>query len=88
MEQNAPGRWQVRRVLQVPLIRTLMQLECASLVPVLMLCIAVKQCYGKRRRDLELAVQIDNLRGLLGIRRLDRFPNAYIRDMQSEGSPR
>ena len=27
------------------------------------------------------AVQMDNLRGLLGIRRMDRFPNARIREL-------
>ena len=33
----------------------------------------VRQSYGKRKRDLELgAVQMDNLRGLLGIRRMDK----------------
>ena len=27
------------------------------------------------------AVQMDNLRGLLGIRRMDRIPNAWIREL-------
>ena len=36
--------------------------------------------YGKRRRDLK-AVQTDNLRGLLGIRRMDRVPNARISEL-------
>ena len=27
------------------------------------------------------AVQMDNLRGLLGIRRMDRVPNAWIREL-------
>ena len=35
---------------------------------------------GKRRRDVEV-VQIDNLKGLQGIRRMDRVPNAWIREL-------
>ena len=46
------------------------------------LCMAVKQCYGKRRRDLELQLyRWLNVRGLLGIRRMDRVPNAGIREL-------
>ena len=40
----------------------------------LLLCIAVRQCY-------ERAVEMDNLRGLLGIRRMDIVPNAWIREL-------
>ena len=63
-----------------------LQLECAKalgetlLVPVLM--------YGSETilwKDMERsrvrAVQMDNLRGLLGIRRMDRVPNAWIREL-------
>ena len=42
---------------------------------------AVRQCYGKSKRSRVRAVQIDNLRGLLGIRRMDRVPNAWIREL-------
>ena len=42
---------------------------------------AVRQYYGKRRRDRVRAVQMDNLRGLLGIRRMDRVPNAQLREL-------
>ena len=56
-----------------------LQLECARvlneslLVPVLM--------YGSEERSRIKAVQMDNLRGLLGIRKLDKVPNARIRQL-------
>ena len=31
-----------------------------------------------------MAVQMDNLRGLLGIRRMDRVPNTWIRELCGE----
>ena len=34
-----------------------------------------------KERSRIRAVQIDNLRGLLGIRRMDRVPNAQIREL-------
>ena len=37
--------------------------------------------HGRRRRARIRAVQMDNLRGLLGIRRKDRVPNARIRQL-------
>ena len=56
-----------------------LQLECARVlhemlfVPALML--AVRECYGGRRRDLGLGLY----RSLLGIRRMDRVPKARKR---------
>ena len=38
---------------------------------------AMRQYVEKRIRD----VQMDNLRGFLGIRRMDRIPNAQIREL-------
>ena len=66
-----------------------MQLECARvlhetlLVPVLM--------YGSEtvmERSRVRALQMDKLKGLLGIRRMDRVPNARIRELlwNEEGS--
>ena len=55
MEQNAVGWYRAGGGLQVP--SGLLQLECTRvlhetlLVPVLMY--ALRQCYGRRRRDLE-----------------------------------
>ena len=44
----------------------------------LFLCMGVIQCYGEKERSRVRAVQIDNLRGLLGIRRMDRVPNGRV----------
>ena len=38
----------------------------------------------KKDRSRVRAVQMDNLRGLLGIKRMDRVLNARIRDLRSE----
>ena len=35
----------------------------------------------KEERSRIRAVQIDNLRGLLGVRRMDMFPNAWVREL-------
>ena len=35
----------------------------------------------EKERSIGMAVQIDNLRGLLGIRRMNRVPNARIREL-------
>ena len=53
MGQNVVGRWQANA-------RDL-RIECVSLALIkhclyLFLCMAVRQCYGKRRRDLELGL--------------------------------
>ena len=42
---------------------------------------AVRQYYGKRKRYRVRAVQIDNLRGLLGFRRMDGVPNARVTEL-------
>ena len=47
----------------------------------LFLCMAVKQCYGKKERSKIRAVQMDNLRGFLGIWRMDRVLSALIREL-------
>ena len=36
--------------------------------------------WKEKDRSRIMAVQLDNLRGLLGIRRMDRVPNARIRE--------
>ena len=42
----------------------------------------VRQLYGGRRRDLKIrAVQKDNLRRLLGIRKMDKVSNARIKQL-------
>ena len=37
--------------------------------------------WSKNKRSWIRAVQMDNLRGLLGIRRMDKVPNAQIRKL-------
>ena len=37
--------------------------------------------WKEKERSRIRAVQMDNLRGLLGIRRMDRVPNARIREL-------
>ena len=60
-----------------------LQLECARilyktlLVPVLMYGIET-MIWKEKERSRIRAVQMDNLRGLLGIRRMDRVLNAQI----------
>ena len=48
------------------------------LVPVLMYG-SEKMLWKEKERSRIRAVQMDNLRGLLGIRRMERIPNAWIR---------
>ena len=42
----------------------------------LFLCIGARECYRRRRRDLELGLKIWKTSELLDIRRMDRVPNA------------
>ena len=46
----------------------------------LFLCIAVEQLWEKERSRIN-AIQMDNHRGLLGIRRRNRMPNAWKREL-------
>ena len=63
-----------------------MQLECARvlhktlLVPVLMYG-SETMIWKEKERSRIRTVQMDNFRGLLGIRRMDRDPNARIREL-------
>ena len=50
------------------------------LVPVLMYG-SETMLWKEKERSRVRAVQMDNLRGLLGIRRMDRVPNAQIREL-------
>ena len=43
---------------------------------------AVRQCYGRRRKELKLGLyRWITSRGLLGIRRMDRVMNAWVREL-------
>ena len=63
-----------------------LQLESARvlheslIVPVLMYG-SEKMLWREKERSRVRAVQMDNLRGLLGIRRMDKVPNARIRQL-------
>ena len=63
-----------------------LQLECARalyetlLVPILMDG-SETMLWKEMERSRVRAVPMDNLGGLLGIRRMDRFPNARIREL-------
>ena len=51
------------------------------LLPVLMYG-SVTMLWKEKERSGVIAVRMGNLRGLLGIRRMDRVPNAWIREMR------
>ena len=60
-----------------------LQLECArvlheTLVVPVLLYSSETMLWKEKERSRVRAVQMDNLRGLLGIRRMDRIPNARI----------
>ena len=57
------------------------------LVPVLMYG-SETMLWKEEERSRVRAVQMDNLGGLLGIRRMNRIPNAWIRVMRSEEGSR
>ena len=63
-----------------------LQSECARamhetlLVPVFM-CGSETMIWRERERSREKAVQVDNLRGLLGIRRMDRVPSPWKNEL-------
>ena len=65
--------------------RTL-QLECARVLHELLLVPvrnygSEKMIWREKERSRIRAVQMENLRGLLGIRRMDKVPNALIRQL-------
>ena len=88
MGQNVVGRWQVGGGWQVPLgsysmlgICRLSVLEfCMKHGLHLLLRIAVRLIWTEKERSRIKAVQMDNLRGLLGIKRMDRVPKSQIRE--------
>ena len=50
------------------------------LVPVLIYS-SKTMLWKEKERSRVRAIQMDNLRGLLGIRRVDRVPNEWIREL-------
>ena len=53
------------------------------LVPIL-LYVSETMLWKEKEGPRVRAIQMDNLRGLLGIRRMDRVPNAWIRELYSD----
>ena len=51
-----------------------------------MLVIAMELIWKKKNRFRMRAVHMDNLRGLLGIRRMDKVPNTQLRELFFDGS--
>ena len=47
----------------------------------LLCCMAEKMIWREKERSRIRAVQMDNLRGLLGVREMDRVPNAIVREL-------
>ena len=71
MRQSVAGQWRVGGGLQVLLG---LWLHESLVVPVF--------TYGSEKgRSRITAVHVDNLRGLLGIRRMDKIPNARMRQL-------
>ena len=64
----------------------ILQLECAMVLDELLLVLVLTygnetMIWRKEERSWIRAVQMDNLRGLLGIRRMDKVLNAQIRQL-------
>ena len=69
------------------------QLECARVLHKTMLVLFLMygsetMLWKEKERSRIRAVQMDNLRGLFGIRRMDRVPNARIRVVWPYGEDR
>ena len=86
MIQSAVGRWRVGGGLQALLVFWLMQFECTRVC--MRHCSGLFLMYGsetmiwkEKERSRIRAVQIYNLRGFLGIRRMDKVPNARIKEL-------
>ena len=85
MEQRVVGRWRVRRVLQVKISKTKnLQLECArDLCETLLLLFLIygneTMLWKEEERSRIRAVHIDNLRSLLGNKRMECTDKRVVR---------
>ena len=61
-----------------------LQLECVRVLHKILFVPGSKTMLWKEERSRIWAVQIENLRGLLGIRKMDRVPNAWMRELCSD----
>ena len=74
------GRREAGAIRSLLNIRDLQLETCMKHCMYLFLCMTVTKCYKRRRRGLGLGI-----RGLLGIRRMDRVLNTWRRRLQIEG---
>ena len=81
MKEYAVGRWRAGGGLQVLSGPWLMLGICSLIVPVLMYD-SEMMLWKVKERSRVRAVQMDNLRGLLGIKRMDKVLNAWIRELR------
>ena len=47
----------------------------------LLSCMVKKRIWNEKERSRIIAVQMDDLRGLLGIRRMEKVPNERIKEL-------
>ena len=80
MGQNSVGRWRAGARLQVPLGPLLMLGICSLTVHLLMYG-SETMLWKEKEKSRIRVVQMDNLRGFLVIRRIDRIPNAWIKEL-------
>ena len=79
MRKSVVERWRVRGKLQLECAKVLHEAVQVS-VPVLIYG-SEKLIWKKKEMSRIRVVQMDNLRGLLGIRRRNKVPNAQIREL-------
>ena len=85
MRQSSVRRWRVGGEVAID-IRSLvnargLQLECAGVLHESLLLPVLRYDMEEKERSKIKAVQMDNLRGLLGIRRMDGALNVLIREV-------
>ena len=84
MRKSVIGRGRVAGTIRSLVNARILQFDCATVLHESLLVLVLT--YGsetmirmEKERPMIWAVRLDNLRGLLGIRRMDKVPNALIR---------
>ena len=79
----ASGRWVAGAIRSLVNTRDL-QLECARVLyeklHCLFLCMVVRQLWKDKEISRNRAIQMDNIRGLISIRRIDMVPNGRLKE--------
>ena len=86
MKQNAVGRWRVAGAIRSLVNARSLQLKCARVLHELLVVPVLTygsetMIWREKERSRIRATRMDNLRGPLGIRRMDKVPNARIRQL-------